>query len=134
MEPEPLRLRAETPEDLEVIAALLHQAEVDVSGISWMRPQHYLLIPVNRQLENLMVGAALRVDGVLRVRARGIASPESPEPGPRLQVQGVEFRAGEGCAGEIRVHFADHAGLAIEVECVDAHLVDLAATAAAAEG
>ena len=124
----PLRLRAENAEDVEALSVVLQDALIPVTEISWRRAKRNLLLPLLRHIktgdgEGGQSKAALLFNGVLRVRMRGV--PTSADG--VLHLLAMEFLPGEGCAGEIRLHCTEEATIAVEVECIEAHLVDLPA-------
>ena len=119
----PLRLRAESPEDLAVISALVQDAVAQASEIAWTRRRQH------RPFER--VRAVLAIDGVLRARASGV------DPGDRdvvLSLLALGFEPGEDGAGILRLTLAGDGEIALEVECLDVTLADVTRPYAAPSG
>ena len=130
----PLRLRAETAEDLAVISALVQDAVGQTSEIAWARRRHRFTALLNRfRWEDAAaaerqgrpferVQALLDVEGVLRVRAAGI------DPGDRdlvFDLLAVGFEPGTEGAGVVRLTLAGDGEIALEVEYLDVRLADV---------
>ncbi len=129
----PLRLKAESAEDLAVISSLIQDAVGRAGEIIWMRRKRRLVLLVNRfRWENgtgagiltrpERVRSALTIEGVLAVRARGLAQKRKDAA---FELLAILFEAGEGCAGRMLLTLAGGGELAVEVECLDAALADL---------
>lgn len=130
----PLRLRAESAEDLAVISSLMQDAVGRAGDITWMRRKHRLVVIANRfRWENGVapgedgkplerVRSALSVEGVLRVRARGLDPQRADEP---YELLALLFEPGEACGGVLRLTMAGGAELAVEVECLEVAITDL---------
>lgn len=140
---QPLRLRAETPEDLAVIAALVQDAVAPVSEIAWTPRRRRFTLLVNRfRWEDAAaaerqrrpferVQAVLSVGGALRARASG------PDPRDRdtvVSVLDLGFAPGEDGAGVVRLILAGDGEIAVDVECLDVTLVDVSQPYAAPSG
>jgi hypothetical protein len=130
----PLRLRAETPEDLAVISALIQDAVAQTSEIAWARRHHRFALLVNRfRWEDAgpaerqgrpfeRVQALLTVEGVLAARAAGV------DPRDRdlvLALLAIGFEPGEDGAGVVRLTLAGDGEIALDVECLDVTLRDV---------
>ena len=130
----PLRLRAETPEDLTVISALLQDGVAPTSEIAWARRNRRFALLVNRfRWEDApaaerqgrpfeRVRSLLSVDGVLAARANGV------DPKDRdlvLELLSIGFESGEDGAGTLRLVLAGDGEIALDVECLDVTLVDV---------
>jgi Protein of unknown function (DUF2948) len=130
----PLRLRAESPEDLEVVSALLQDAVAQTSEIAWARRHRRFSLLVNRfRWEDApaaerqgrpfeRVQAVLAVDGVLNARASGV-DPKDRDLVLSLLALAFEPR-GEG-AGVLRMILAGDGEIALDVECLDVTLADV---------
>lgn len=130
----PLRLRAETADDLQVVSALVQDAVGKVGDVAWLPKKRRLVVLMNRfRWEDAAsargarrpferVRTALTLDGVMAVKARGI-SPADREAVYALLA--LDFEPGEDCSGRIVARLAGGAELAAEVECLDASLEDL---------
>ncbi len=127
-----LRLLAETPEDLQVISAVLQDALLLSRDVVWQSRRRCLLLRVQRfrweapgessEATGERVAAALRLDGVLGVRSRGIDREMQDQVACLLS---MEFNSGEDCSGVVRLNCANGAEIAIEVECLEVRLADL---------
>jgi len=139
----PLRLKAESPDDLAVISSLVQDAVGKASDIAWMPKKRRLVVLVNRfRWEDTSdaaqasrpferVRSALTLESVLKVRARGIV------PAGKDQVYdllAILFEPSEGCAGILSLMLAGDAEISVEVECLDLALADLTRPWAAKAG
>jgi hypothetical protein len=130
----PLRLRAEAPEDLEVVSALLQDAVGQTSEISWSRKHRRFTLLLNRfRWEDApaaerqgrpfeRVRAVLAVDGVLGARTSGL------DPRDRdlvVELLALAFEPGEDGAGVLRLILAGDGEIALEVECLDVRVADV---------
>lgn len=131
---EPLRLNAESAEDLAVLSALVQDAVVQSSDMAWMKRRHRFAMLVNRfrwedkaEAERLKrpyerVRSTLMVCGVLNVSANGI------DPADRsliLSLLSIGFEPGEDGAGSVLLTFAGDGEMRLEVECLDIMLTDV---------
>jgi Protein of unknown function (DUF2948) len=131
---QPLRLRAETPDDLAVLSALLQDAVAQTAEITWAPRHRRFSLLVNRfRWEDVpaaerqgrsfeRVRAVLAIDNVLAARALGI------DPADRdlvLELLAIAFEPGEDGAGRLRLVFAGDGEIGLEVECLDLRLVDV---------
>jgi hypothetical protein len=130
----PLRLRAETPDDLAVIAALVQDAVAQTSEIAWARRHHRFALLINRfRWEDAdaaaregrpfeRVQALLSIDGVLKARANGV------DPRDRdlvLALLSLAFEPAADGAGTLRLMLAGDGEIALDVECLDVTLADV---------
>jgi hypothetical protein len=130
----PLRLRAESAEDLPVIAALVQDAVAQTSEIAWARRRHRFTLLVNRfRWEDAdaaerqgrpfeRVQSLLDIAGVLRARASGV------DPRDRslvLSLLSLGFEPGADGAGTLRILLAGDGEIALAVECIDVSLTDV---------
>ena len=130
----PLRLRAESPDDLAVISALVQDAVAQTSEIAWARRHHRFTLLLNRfRWEDAdaaerqgrpfeRVQALLTFDGVLKARANGV------DPKDRdlvLALLSLAFEPGPEGAGTLRVLLAGDGEIALDVECIDVTLTDV---------
>jgi hypothetical protein len=133
-DPRRLCLKAETPDDLAVISALVQDAVTEVARVSWLPRRRRVTALVNRfRWEDAVrtdrggrpferVQSLLVVDGVLKVRAQGV------DPRDRqavLSLLALRWEAGEDGAGQLRVTLAGGAEVAIDVECLEVVLKDV---------
>ena len=139
----PLRLRAESAGDLEVISSLVQDAVGKAGDIAWMPKKRRLVVLVNRfrwedsaDAEQTRrpferVRSAVTVEGVLKVRARGVSPADRDQV---FDLLAIAFESGEGCAGTLTWTLAGDAEFAVEVECLELTLADLTRPWAAKSG
>ena len=130
----PLRLAIESPDDVPVVSALLQDAVGLAGEITWMPRRHRLTMLLNRfRWEDHAaaerdgraferVRSALIFDGVLHVKASGLDPRERETIFSLLQ---ITFEPGEDGAGRVVLALAGDGALALDVECLDARLIDL---------
>ena len=130
----PLRLMAASADDLPVIAALVQDAVVQASDMSFMAKERRFALLLNRfrwedkdaataggrPLER--VQSVLFVDGVLNVKTQGVQPGDADTV---LSLLGLAFEPGEDAAGALTVTFAGDGALRLDVECVDVKLKDV---------
>jgi hypothetical protein len=131
---QPLRLMAESPDDLAVISSLMQDAVGKPSDIAWMPKKRRLAVLVNRfrwedsaDAERARrpferVRSALTMESVLRVRARGLDPKRSDQV---FELLAIVFEPAEGCAGTLTLTLAGEAEIAVDLECLELTLADL---------
>jgi hypothetical protein len=134
MEPadmEPLKFVALDPDDLEVVATHLQDAEVKVADVHWRPQEKRLVIGVDRfdwqawnasYPEMCRRRAALRFDRVLSCKCKKVAPAGKDAV---LNLLHVEFEATDTPAGVVTLMFSGGPALRLEVECLEVELVDL---------
>jgi hypothetical protein len=130
----PLRLRAETAEDLPVLAALLQDAVTQTTDIAWARRRRRFSLLLNRfRWEDApaaerqgrpfeRVRAVLTVDSVLAARTSGI------DPKDRdlvLELLTLAFDPGPDGTGTLRLVLSGDGEIALDVECLEVTLTDV---------
>jgi hypothetical protein len=130
----PLRLRAESPEDLAVISALIQDAVTRSSDVSWMPRRRRFSILINRfRWEDAAqasadarryerVRALLSVDNALRARASGLAPARGDVV---ICLLAADWQPGEDGTGTLLLTLAGGGAIAIDVECLDVTLIDV---------
>ena len=130
----PLRLLAETPEDLTVIAALAQDAVGKVGDGHWLKGRRRFALQMNRfRWEDKAaaeragrpyerVRSALTIENVTGVRARGVDAFDREAVWSLLA---IAFEPGEDGAGVVRLVLSGDAEIAVSVEALDARMVDL---------
>ncbi|HMQ93098.1 MAG TPA: DUF2948 family protein [Amaricoccus sp.] len=130
----PLRLRAETAEDLAVISALVQDAVGQTSEIAWMpRHRRFTLLlnrfrwedsararRQNRPFER--VRCLLTIESATRVRAMGV------DPQDRdlvISLLSLGFEPGPEGNGVLRAVLAGDGEIALDVECLEVTLTDV---------
>ena len=131
---QPLRLSIESPEDLDVASALVQDAVGLAGEISWMPRRRRLAVLVNRfrwedrdaaarqRREFERVRTAVVFDSVLAVRASGL---DPREKDMVYSILRVSFEPGEDGAGTVTIDLAGDGAVALDVECLDARVLDL---------
>lgn len=139
-----VKLQAQDASDLEVMAAHLQDAILRVGDFAWLpKTRRFAGLGTRFCWEAVDVapdnpGAAtpkkgksfyrtrtgFHFDNVMNVRARGF---DQGDVEAFLVVLELGFEPGEDEAGTVRLAFAGGAELALEVECLDAAMSDIAA-------
>jgi Protein of unknown function (DUF2948) len=133
----PLRLIAETAEDLGIVSALVQDAVARAGDVAWMPRRRRLALLLNRfRWEDRAaadrearpferVRACLLFENVLAVRGRGV-DPRRREA--TLSLLRIDFapEPREGAAGGlVTISLAGGAEIALDIECIEARLVDM---------
>lgn len=126
----PLRLLAEDADDLAILAAAAQDALMRLGDVSFDRKARRFAAFVNRfrweaaeSSRNERVRAALSFEGVLAVRTRHV---RQGAPDALASILSLSFLpAAEPPGGEVRVVLAGGGEIALEVECLDALLMDV---------
>lgn len=130
----PLRLLAQTPEDLPVISALVQDAVLPVTEMRWDTRRRRFAALVNRfrwedgaEAERQgrpfeRVRSLLTVSGVTAVRSQGI---DRKDPDLILSVLALDWAAGPDGAGRLTLVLAGDGAIALEVEALDLVLEDV---------
>lgn len=129
-----LHLKAETAEDVPVMAALVQDAVLAITDMSWQPKLRRLVLLVNRfRWEDRAAAEArgrayervrslLVIDGVLAVSSQGIDRGDKEAV---LSVLDIQWTPGEDAAGRVELVLAGDGGIAAEVECLDLTLKDV---------
>ena len=121
-----LRLRAETNEDLQIIAAAVQDAILRVGEINYdLRGRSLTLRMTRFQHETDKAARAqsgIRFDSVLGVKTRGI---DRSDPEAMAVLLNAVFEETDKPAGVINLIFAGGGELQAEVECLDVILADV---------
>lgn len=130
----PLRLIAQGPDDLAIMAALVQDAVLAATDMTFARRQHRFALLLNRfrwedkplaeragrpfeRVRSLMV-----FDGVLGVRSQGIARGEADTI---LSLLEVRFVPGPEGAGVVELILAGDGVVALQVEALEVTLTDV---------
>lgn len=142
----PVRLLAQSAEDLEVVSALLQDAVAKAEDFAWLRRKRRFVMVLNRfrwedrdraergRRAYERVRTLVAVENVLSVKASGV-SPDEPEQALsvlRLEFQGREEP--EDPSGVLRVILAGDGEFAVEVEYLDLRAEDVTRPYAAPSG
>ncbi|ARO15001.1 hypothetical protein BVG79_01657 [Ketogulonicigenium robustum] len=139
----PLRLMAEGPEDLEIIAALVQDSVLPAAEMIWQPKQRRFALLLNRfRWEDPLnangrrkrperVRSVLRFDDVLRVRSQGL---DQNQKDVVLSLLTVEFVPGVDGTGQFKLVLAGDGLIALDVEALNATLEDVTRPYAAPSG
>lgn len=131
---QPLALRAETPEDLPVLAALTQDAVLTVGDIRHDPRTRRLTLLLNRfRWEDAeaaraearpyeRVRAILSISDALRVKSDGIARQDRETV---LSLLDLAWQPGPDGTGRLVLTFAGDGALAVEAECLSVDLRDV---------
>lgn len=131
---QPLRLLAETEEDLKILAALIQDAVGGIGDTAWMRRRRRFALVLNRfRWEDRpdaaragrpaeRVRAALTIDHVLGVRGRGVSARERDIV---VNVLDLIFEPGADGGGLLRLILSGDGEIVVEVEALEVTLTDL---------
>jgi hypothetical protein len=126
-----LKLVALDGDDVEVVSAHLQDAVVKVADIHWRPNERRVVMALNRFDWGSANGdvpkfhrcrAALRFERVLACRCRNMNATGKAET---LNLLAVSFEESDSPAGVVMLTFSGGAALRLEVECLEAELVDL---------
>jgi len=132
-EDSPLRLMAQEVGDLQVVAALVQDAVLPSSDMTWAKKQHRFVLLINRFRHEDREAASregrdfervrslLVFDNVLGVRAQGIAR----DPDLVVALLEIVFEPLEEGAGLIRLIFAGDGTVELSVDAIEATLTDV---------
>ena len=130
-EPQALRLLAETPEDLEVIAAAVQDSVVKAGSLKYEARIRRFSLELNRfrweagqpnPKEGARVRSLLAFDGVLGAKTRAVTKVD---PELILSLLEVTFTpAEEPPGGTVTLLFAGDGEITLDVEVLDATLLD----------
>jgi hypothetical protein len=118
-------------EDLEVVSTHLQDAVVKVSDVLWRPGEKRLVVALNRfdwegaqakKPEYRRRRAALRFERVLSCKCREV-NPAGKDA--VLNLLAVEYSETEAPSGTVTLIFSGGGALRLEVECLEAELVDL---------
>jgi hypothetical protein len=126
-----LKLIALDRDDLEVVSAHLQDAVVKVGEVLWRPAEHRVVVGLNRfDWEAASTDtpsyqrrrAALRFDRVLSCKCRNLDCSAKDQV---LNLLAVEFAEGTAPAGVVTLMFSGGGALRLDVECLEAEVVDL---------
>ena len=126
----PLRLLAETAEDLEVISAAIQDSVVKAGNLKYESRRNRFALEINRfrweagakRGDGERVRSLLAFDGVLGVKTRAVTKAD---PEMILSLLQVTFTpADEPPGGKVTLLFAGDGEIVLEVEVLDATLLD----------
>lgn len=133
-DPSPLTLRAQDAADLQIISALVQDAILPVSEISYDATGRRLAMLLNRfRWEDAddarrekrpyeRVRALMVISDVTRVLSDGI---DRKDPDIILELLNLTWEAGEDGTGRLLLNFAGDGTVAVEAECLNLDLRDV---------
>ena len=129
--PDPLKFVALDNDDLEVVSAHLQDAIVKVADVHWRPRERRLVIGLDRfdwlaanaaAPEFRRCRAALRFERVLACKCKNV-DPAGKDS--QLNLLAIEFQETNAPGGVVTLFYSGGAVLRLEVECLEAELVDL---------
>ncbi len=130
----PLRLIAQTADDLQVLAALVQDAVFPITEMTYAKRQHRFALLLNRFRWEDQVAAEregrpfervrslLVFDNVLGVRSQGI---DRGDKDTILSLLGVTFSPGEDGSGVVELILAGGGTVALQIEALEVTLTDV---------
>ncbi|MFN3145588.1 MAG: DUF2948 family protein [Paracoccaceae bacterium] len=130
----PLHLKAMAAEDVPILSALIQDAVLPVTEISWLPRQRRVALLLNRfRWEDASAAArrgrpyervqsVLAVEDVMAVRSQGIDRSDTELV---LSVLALEFTPGADGAGTLTLTLAGDGAIALEVEALEVTLRDV---------
>ncbi|MCB2135010.1 MAG: DUF2948 family protein [Rhodobacteraceae bacterium] len=130
----PLHLKAETPEDLTVVSALVQDSVLTAADMRWEPKARRLSFLLNRfRWEDHSgdkpgrhgperVRSLLIIGDVGKVSSQGI---DRNDPDTVLSILALNWQAGADCAGRVELILAGDGAIAAEVECLEITLKDV---------
>jgi hypothetical protein len=136
---EELKLVALDKDDIEVVSTHLQDATVKVADIVWRPHEQRLVLALDRfdwvaatesRPDLRRCRAALRFERVSCCKCRNV---DQTDKNASLNLLAVEFAERDSPAGTVTLIFSGGAAMRLEVECLEAELVDLGPTWATAK-
>lgn len=130
----PLRLRAESPEDLTILSALLQDAVFTGQDLRWSRKARRLDLLLNRfRWEDAPVAerqsrAYERVRAILSIGDALSVASQGLEPGDKdsvLSLLSLDFTPGDDGTGVLVLTLSGDGAIRVAVECLDLGLTDV---------
>ncbi|MGD0419671.1 MAG: DUF2948 family protein [Xanthobacteraceae bacterium] len=139
---EELKLVALDKDDIEVVSAHVQDALVKVADIFWQPREHRFVVALNRfdwmnavdsgsarivrnndnSPDYRRCRTALRFERVIGCKCRGL---DQTDKDATLNLLAVEFAERDAPAGAVTLTFSGGGAIRLEVECLEAELVDL---------
>ena len=129
--PDQLKFAVLDEEDLEVVSTHLQDAVVKVADVLWRAGENRVVVALNRfdwesaqakRPEYRRRRSALRFERVMSFKCRGL-DPAGKDA--VLNLLAVEFEETDAPSGVLSLIFAGGGVMRLEVECLEAELVDL---------
>lgn len=131
---EPLRLKAESSEDLQVLSSFIQDSIGQNSEISWLAKKHRFAMLLNRfrweDRDNAesqgrpfeRVQSTLIVEGCLKITSQGIDPKDKKLV---FDLLSISFVPAEDGAGQVLLTLAGDGVIALDVELLDVTLTDV---------
>ena len=129
---DPLKLLALDEEDLKIVSAHVQDAVMKVGDLDFISTSRQFVVPMHRfawekdasarQPQPERRNSVLHFDRVSSARLSGISRDR---PGDVLSLLAVTYAATDVPAGTVDLVFAGGGTIRLEVECIEARLVDL---------
>ncbi|QFS82330.1 hypothetical protein FIU97_05990 [Roseivivax sp. THAF40] len=126
--PKPLNLGALDIDDLAVLSALVQDAVLPATEISFSRKERRLALLINRlrheetRADVERVQAVLSVENVLKVASQGVTRGDADTI---LQILSIAFQPGEDGAGFVEITLAGDGAIRAEVEALELRVKDV---------
>ena len=126
--PRPLNLGAMDPDDLAILSALVQDAVLPATEITYSRKDRRLALLLNRlrheepRAEVERVQSVLVIENALGVASQGITRGDADTV---LQVLALAFVPGEEGAGFVEITFAGDGAIRARVEALEARVKDV---------
>ena len=139
-ESSPLRLMAQSAEEVDILSAMLQDSLIRVCDIVWSRKKRSLGINLQRyRWESASadesdgagerVACSLCIDCAMQVRSLGLIQGSSSQAGYLLRLAYEQYESEdkkESCGGGlVRLLFAGGDEIQVEVECIDIRIADV---------
>ena len=129
-----LKLLALDEEDLKIVSAHVQDAVMKVGDLEFLPPRGLFVMPMNRFAWEIKTGflggrperhnSVLHFDRVLSAKLSGISRAKPDEV---LSLLAIAYATTDVPAGTVDLVFSGGGAIRLEVECVEARLVDLGA-------
>lgn len=132
--PDQLKFVVLDEEDLEIVSAHLQDAVVKVADVLWRPQENRVVVALNRfdwegaqtaKPEYRRRRSALRFERVVACKCKGV-NPAGKDS--VLNLLAVEFAETDSPAGVVTLIFSGGGAVKMDVECLEAELVDLGPT------
>ncbi|WBU55445.1 DUF2948 family protein [Paracoccus sediminicola] len=142
-DPGPLMLRAEGPEDVQVLSTLVQDAVLTGADITFDRKRRQLAMLINRfrwedaedakrdGREFERVRALLVISDITGIRSDGVKRADADEV---LSLLAMIWQPGEDGTGRLMLEFAGDGTIAVDAECISVDLRDVTRPYAANSG
>lgn len=128
----PLKLLAQSPEDLTIVSAMCQDAAVKMGDMAYLPAERRFAAAVNRyrwedkrhriDRKGSRIRSGLHIDYVLRAQTLDMPMGDADQV---LELLALSFEPSEDGAGTILLAFAGDGTIRLDVECIEAALSDL---------